>query len=67
MELTKKAFKAYDVRGVVPTEVNAEMAYRVGRVFAAMFAAEKVVSGMIYAWRARAGRCFDGRAAARRQ
>ena len=39
MELTKKAFKAYDVRGVVPTEVNAEMAYRVGRVFAAMFAA----------------------------
>lgn len=28
MELTKKAFKAYDVRGVVPTEVNAEMAYR---------------------------------------
>lgn len=22
MELTKKAFKAYDVRGVVPTEVN---------------------------------------------
>ena len=45
MELTKKAFKAYDVRGVVPTEDNAEMAYRVGRVFAAMFAAEKVVVG----------------------
>ena len=45
MELTKKAFKAYDVRGVVPTEVNAEMAYRVGRVFAAMFAAEKVEVG----------------------
>lgn len=45
MELTKKAFKAYDVRGVVPTEVNAEMAYRLGRVFAAMFAAEKVIVG----------------------
>ena len=45
MELTKKAFKAYDVRGVVPSEVNVEMAYRVGRVFAAMFAAEKVVVG----------------------
>lgn len=45
MELTKKAFKAYDVRGVVPSEVNAEMAYRVGRVFAAMFATEKVVVG----------------------
>lgn len=45
MELTKKAFKAYDVRGVVPTEVNVEMAYRLGRVFAAMFAAEKVIVG----------------------
>lgn len=45
MELTKKAFKAYDIRGVVPTEVNVELAYRLGRVFAAMFAAEKVVVG----------------------
>lgn len=63
MELTKKAFKAYDVRGVVPTEVNAEMAYRVGRVFAAMFAAEKVVVGHDIRLSGRgAGRCFDGRA-----
>ena len=35
MELSKKAFKAYDIRGIVPGEVNAELAYRVGRVFAA--------------------------------
>ena len=45
MEVTNKAFKAYDVRGVYPTEVNEEMAYRVGRIFSAMFAAETVVVG----------------------
>lgn len=28
------AFKAYDVRGVVPTELNPDLAYRVGRAFA---------------------------------
>jgi phosphomannomutase len=45
MEITNKAFKAYDVRGVYPDEVNEEMAYRVGRIFSAMFAAETVVVG----------------------
>ena len=45
MEVTNKAFKAYDVRGVYPSEVNEEMAYRVGRIFSAMFAAETVVVG----------------------
>ena len=45
MEVTNKAFKAYDVRGVYPTEVNEEMAYRMGRIFSAMFAAETVVVG----------------------
>lgn len=33
MEITNKAFKAYDVRGVYPEEVNEELAYRVGRIF----------------------------------
>jgi len=28
------AFKAYDVRGIVPTELNPELAYRVGRAYA---------------------------------
>lgn len=28
------AFKAYDVRGIVPTEINPELAYRVGRAMA---------------------------------
>ena len=45
MQVTNKAFKAYDVRGVYPTEVNEEMAYRMGRIFSAMFAAETVVVG----------------------
>lgn len=45
MEVTNKAFKAYDVRGVYPEEVNEELAYRVGRIFSAMFAAETVVVG----------------------
>lgn len=45
MEITNKAFKAYDVRGVYPEEVNEELAYRVGRIFSAMFAAETVVVG----------------------
>ena len=43
--LSAKAFKAYDIRGVVPTEVNEEMAYRVGRVFAVMLGAANVVVG----------------------
>ena len=45
MGVTNKGFKAYDVRGVYPTEVNEELAYRVGRIFSAMFAAETVVVG----------------------
>lgn len=45
MEVTNKGFKAYDVRGVYPIEVNEELAYRVGRIFSAMFAAETVVVG----------------------
>ena len=40
-----KAFKAYDLRGIYPTEVNEELAYRVGRVFATMFKAKTVVVG----------------------
>ncbi len=45
IKVTNKAFKAYDIRGIYPDEVNEELAYRVGRVFSAMFAAETVVVG----------------------
>lgn len=43
--LNTKAFKAYDIRGMVPEEVNPELAYRIGRVFVALFGAETVVVG----------------------
>ena len=59
MQVTNKAFKAYDVRGVYPTEVNEEMAYRMGRIFSAMFAAETVVVGHPLE-RQSTGGCADG-------
>ncbi|NMC31954.1 MAG: phosphomannomutase [Veillonellaceae bacterium] len=40
-----KAFKAYDIRGRVPSELNPEMAYRLGRAFAEQLQAKKVVVG----------------------
>ena len=33
MEVDPKIFKAYDIRGVVPTEVNAEVAEKIGKAF----------------------------------
>lgn len=45
MELTNVAFKAYDVRGIYPTEVNEELAYRTGKIFATKYQAKKVVVG----------------------
>ncbi|MCW8850529.1 MAG: phosphomannomutase [Melioribacteraceae bacterium] len=38
-------FKAYDIRGKVPSELNAELAYKVGRAFAKQQNAKKVVIG----------------------
>ena len=43
--LSDKAFKAYDIRGIVPEEVNEEMAYKVGRFFSEMLQAKTVVIG----------------------
>ena len=43
--INTKAFKAYDIRGTYPDEVNEELAYRVGKVFCALFGAESVVVG----------------------
>ena len=39
------AFKAYDVRGVVPTELNPELAYSVGRAYADELSPKKVCIG----------------------
>lgn len=38
-------FKAYDVRGIVPTELNPDIAYRIGRAYADETGANKVCIG----------------------
>lgn len=45
LENSRKAFKAYDLRGKVPEELNEELSYRIGRVFADLLGAKKVVVG----------------------
>ncbi len=45
-----KSFKAYDIRGKVPGELNAEMAYNIGVGFAKLTDAEKVVIGHDIRW-----------------
>jgi phosphomannomutase len=39
------SFKAYDVRGKVPSELNTDLAYKTGRAFAKLINAESVVIG----------------------
>src|SRR5204863_2578399 len=43
--LSSSAFKAYDVRGVVPDELDAEGAYRLGRAYVAAFEPATTVVG----------------------
>lgn len=45
MKIKRDAFKAYDIRGKVPEELNEEMAYRIGRAFVDIFKAKKVAVG----------------------
>ena len=40
-----ECFKAYDIRGQVPEQLNEEVAYRVGRAFADFLSAKQVVVG----------------------
>lgn len=40
-----KCFKAYDIRGRVPDELNKDIAYRIGRAFAQVVEASQVVIG----------------------
>ncbi len=40
-----KIFKAYDVRGVYPGELNADVAYQIGRAFVVAMGAERVAVG----------------------
>lgn len=43
--LNTKAFKAYDIRGKVPSEINEELAYVLGRVYVEKYNAKTVVVG----------------------
>ena len=45
MNISTKCFGAYDIRGIVPEEVNEELAYRIGKFFPVLFKAKKVVVG----------------------
>lgn len=40
MQIAKNIFKAYDIRGIYPTELNEEIAYRTGRAFAELIKKE---------------------------
>lgn len=43
--IKRDAFKAYDIRGKVPDELNEEMAYRIGRAYVELLAPRKVAVG----------------------
>jgi phosphomannomutase len=45
MKFKRNAFKAYDIRGKVPSELNEEMAYRIGRAYVEIIKAKKVAVG----------------------
>lgn len=45
MKLDIKCFKAYDIRGKVPLELNTDVAYRVGRAYVEYLDAKTVVVG----------------------
>lgn len=42
---TLTCFKAYDIRGRVPDELNSDIAYRIGRAFAAQLEPRRVIVG----------------------
>jgi phosphomannomutase len=39
------SFKAYDIRGKVPSELNVELAYKIGRAYSKLINAKKIVIG----------------------
>lgn len=45
MQVNPSIFKAYDIRGIYPTDLNEEVAYLIGRAFATFLNAEQVVVG----------------------
>ena len=45
MPITIECFKAYDVRGQIPNQLNADIAYRIGNATAEFLGAERIVVG----------------------
>jgi len=45
MEKLDKIFRAYDIRGIYPTEINEDIAYKIGRGVARFLGAKKIVIG----------------------
>ncbi len=45
MALDPKVFKAYDVRGIYPTELDEDGAYRIGRAYADVFEPRRIAVG----------------------
>jgi len=45
MQVNPGIFKAYDIRGIYPTDLNEQAAYLIGRAFATFLGAEKVIVG----------------------
>ena len=39
------SFKAYDIRGKVPSELNADLAYKIGRTYPALINGKKIIIG----------------------
>lgn len=45
MQVNPSIFKAYDIRGIYPTDLNEDIAYAIGRAFATFLQPEQVVVG----------------------
>ena len=45
MSVNVKIFKAYDIRGIYPTELDEDTAYKIGRAFATFLKADQVIVG----------------------
>lgn len=43
--MNDKIFKAYDIRGIYPTEINEEAAYKIGRAYVEFLGAKNIVIG----------------------
>lgn len=45
LRLDASIFKSYDVRGIYPSELNDDVAYRIGRCFVPLLGARRIVAG----------------------